>query len=330
MVTLDQVEQANNEAPPAGIVAVFAGATAGIGELALKGFTKHTLHPRIYFIGRSQEAGDRLQKELKALNAQGEYNFVKADMSLLKNVDEVCRDIKKRETAINVLLLTQGTLKMGVDTTEGLPYITALTLYSRNRLIANLLPLIQNATSLRRVISVGAGTKEGAIYSDDIQGRKVPFRNARGHLTTTTTFALEALARQAPEVSFINSYPGFVKTNLIRSDDGFMLNIIKNISAVTAAVRNYYVPEHEVEERYAWLSLNDRFPPRAQGKGVEGAAVGSDGTKGSGVYSIDDHGEGTPQKVVALLGKYRNDGMVDKVWAHIEGEFKRITGTSSI
>lgn len=117
MVSLSQVQQTNASAAsklPAGLVAIFAGATAGIGEAALKAFAKYTTRPRIYYIGRSQEAGDGLQSELKELNPEGEYIFIKKDMSLLKNVDEVCRDIKSKETVLNVLFLSQGTLRIGV------------------------------------------------------------------------------------------------------------------------------------------------------------------------------------------------------------------------
>lgn len=118
MVTLSEVEASNANASktlPVGLVAVFAGATSGIGEASLKSFAKHTVRPSIYFIGRSQESGDKILKELKGINADGEYNFIKADMSLLKNVDDVCRDIKKKERVINLLFLSQGTLKMGVS-----------------------------------------------------------------------------------------------------------------------------------------------------------------------------------------------------------------------
>ncbi|KAK6709376.1 hypothetical protein SNK03_010194 [Fusarium graminearum] len=117
MVSLSDVHQTNASAAsklPAGLVAVFAGATAGIGETALKAFAKHAPQPKIYFIGRSKEAGDRLQTELKELNPEGSYVFIEKDMSLLKNVDEVCREIKSKETALNVLFLSQGTLRIGV------------------------------------------------------------------------------------------------------------------------------------------------------------------------------------------------------------------------
>ena len=115
MVPLPQVHAFNRRvatALPAGLVAVFAGATSGIGEYSVKAFAKHTTRPRIYFIGRSEQSAARVGRELKELNDGGEYIFMKGDFSLLKNVDAVCEDIKAREKSINVLFLCQGTLSM--------------------------------------------------------------------------------------------------------------------------------------------------------------------------------------------------------------------------
>ena len=41
---------------------------------------------------------------------EGEYIFIKADVSLILAVDDVCKEIKSKEKAINVLFLTIGTL----------------------------------------------------------------------------------------------------------------------------------------------------------------------------------------------------------------------------
>lgn len=113
MVALTDVQSSNSRvasALPSGLVAVFVGATSGIGETSLKQFAKHSRQPRVYFIGRSQEAGDRIAAECKALNSEGEYIFIKADTSLLCNVDDVCRDIKNKEKAVNLLFLSTGSL----------------------------------------------------------------------------------------------------------------------------------------------------------------------------------------------------------------------------
>jgi NADP-dependent 3-hydroxy acid dehydrogenase YdfG len=113
MVSLSEVQSSNSRiasALPAGLVAVFVGATSGIGETTLKQFAKHARQPRVYFVGRSQEAGDCITAECKALNSEGEYVFVKADTSLIRTVDDVCRDIKTKEKSVNLLFLSTGTL----------------------------------------------------------------------------------------------------------------------------------------------------------------------------------------------------------------------------
>ncbi|KAF5645426.1 hypothetical protein F52700_1989 [Fusarium sp. NRRL 52700] len=339
MVSLSQVQQTNASAAsklPSGLVSVFAGATAGIGETALKAFAKHVTRPKIYYIGRSQEAGDRLQNELKDLNREGEYIFIKKDMSLLKNVDEVCRDIKSKETVLNVLFLSQGTLRIDLDTQEGLPLVTGLTIYSRNRLAVNLLPLLKKAPSLRRVISVMAGTHEGKLFSDDIAGRNIPFtsiHNSRGHMCSALTLSLEALALRAPEVSFIHNFPGSVDTNLIRSGDGFMMQVMKYWFKVSMTVRRQWLPKEECGERHAWLCLSGRYPDKEgseNGVREEEVAVGTDGNKGSGVYSVDWDGESASSEVVKLLDGFKEEGLVEKVWKDQEIEFVKITGTTSI
>ncbi|KAF4446123.1 hypothetical protein F53441_10186 [Fusarium austroafricanum] len=339
MVSRSEVQKTNASAAsklPAGLVAIFAGATAGIGETALKAFAKHAARPKIYYFGRSQEAGDRLQHELKELNPDGEYVFIKKDMSLLKNVDEVCRDIKTKETVMNVLFLSQGCLKIGVDTTEGLPMVTGLTIYSRNRLAVNLLPLLKKGQSLRRVITVMAGTHEGKLFDDDIACRNVPFtsiHNSRGHVCSALTLFLQALARQAPEVSFIHNFPGSIDTHLIRSGDGFMMQVMKYWFKVSMTVKRQWLPKEECGERHAWLCLTGRYPDKmgCENGVKEGeVAVGVDGNKGSGVYSVDWDGESASDEVVKLLETHRQEGVLDKLWKDQEAEFVRITGETSI
>jgi|SRR5271155_3782058 len=124
MVFLSAVQSSNSHivsSLPPRLVAVFVGATKGIGATTLKQFAKHACQPRAYFIGRSQDAGDRITAECKALNPEGEYIFVKADASLIRVVDDVCQEIRKKEKAINILFLSAGTLALhtGMSTFPG-------------------------------------------------------------------------------------------------------------------------------------------------------------------------------------------------------------------
>lgn len=63
--------------------------------------------------------GERKLDELKVINPGGEYSFVSKDMSLLRNVDEVCEDIKRRENVVDVLFLSQGRVRYGVGEFTG-------------------------------------------------------------------------------------------------------------------------------------------------------------------------------------------------------------------
>ena len=111
MVSLSLVQASNaliSSTLPPNLVAVFVGATSGIGEATLKQFAKHTRQPRAYFVGRSRDDADRILAECKALNSEGEFIFIKADVSLIRVVDEVCEEIKSKEEAINILFLSAG------------------------------------------------------------------------------------------------------------------------------------------------------------------------------------------------------------------------------
>jgi NAD(P)-dependent dehydrogenase (short-subunit alcohol dehydrogenase family) len=113
MVSLSTVNASNARIAtnlPAGMVAVFVGATSGIGEYTLKAFALQTKNPTIYLIGRSDPAANRIVAECKGINPGGKYIFIKSDVSLLKNVDKVCEQILSKENSINLLFQTQGTM----------------------------------------------------------------------------------------------------------------------------------------------------------------------------------------------------------------------------
>lgn len=115
MVALSSAQASNADITtslPTGMVAVFVGGTSGIGEYTLKMFARHAKNPRIYLVGRSQEAADRIIPECAKINPDGQYIFIQSDVSLLKNVRCVCEQILCEEESINLLFQTQGGLQM--------------------------------------------------------------------------------------------------------------------------------------------------------------------------------------------------------------------------
>lgn len=108
--TLAQVQASNatiSSLPP-GLVAVFVGATSGIGEAALKEFLKNAKKPKCYLVGRSEQAANRIIGECKTINPDAHVVFMQADVSLIRDVDRLCEEIKGMEDAVNILFLSAG------------------------------------------------------------------------------------------------------------------------------------------------------------------------------------------------------------------------------
>jgi NAD(P)-dependent dehydrogenase (short-subunit alcohol dehydrogenase family) len=95
---------------PAGLTALFVGATAGIGASTVKQFALHANAPTVYIVGRSQAKAAPLLDELKSLNPQATFTFIEAEVSLLKEVDRVCDEILAKEQKLDLLWLSQGLL----------------------------------------------------------------------------------------------------------------------------------------------------------------------------------------------------------------------------
>lgn len=115
MVSLKQVKASNNGLKNAasGLKAVFIGATSGIGKSAVKKFVQDTISPTVYLAGRSKSSAGPLLAELKSLNPKGNIHFIEAEVSLLKEVDKVCDEIKSKEQKIDLLFLSPGMLRTG-------------------------------------------------------------------------------------------------------------------------------------------------------------------------------------------------------------------------
>jgi short-subunit dehydrogenase len=95
-----------------GLVGVFVGGTSGIGESTAREFARYAVSPRIYLVGRSQEQADRIKSDFQTLNPQCQTKFIQGDVSLLRNVDKICDEIKASENKINLLFLSAGLLTM--------------------------------------------------------------------------------------------------------------------------------------------------------------------------------------------------------------------------
>lgn len=136
----------------------------------------------------------------------------------------------------------------------------------------------------------------------------LPFRP---HATSMVNLTLLSIANQAPSVSFIHDYPGFVNTGMSRELSGIVPDITKVLFAPVMAMLK--IPIDETGEGQLYFATSARFLPRDHSKGTAESAdmvalcqgvsiaVGADGTPGGGVYSIDYKAEGTSERVRGIL-----------------------------
>ncbi|GLA91218.1 hypothetical protein AtubIFM61612_005550 [Aspergillus tubingensis] len=339
MVSITAVRDNNGAIPRlygSDLVAVFVGGTSGIGESTARAFIRNTTASRAYLIGRDQARASRIIEELRQIKPDSHVEFIKADVSLLREVDEVCMDIKKKEDRLNLLFLSPGTGSMnGPDeTSEGLDKKLTLHYYARMRFVANLLPQLlkagedqqqQRPNRLSRVVSVLEAGSEAALHLDDLSLKtNYSLRNCAKHAITMNSVAMEHLAASYPQISFIHSFPGLVRTRLDRDLGGIAKTAL---SALLLLGRPWETGFEESGERHLYAATNLRFAPRMCGDKMD-AAEGSDGKIGSGFYRLDS--TGSTYKPNRIMQVYREQGIGGLIWKHTLGVFEQVRGGSKL
>ncbi|KAK4182458.1 hypothetical protein QBC35DRAFT_547566 [Podospora australis] len=316
-----------------GFVAVFAGATSGIGLATLKVLTASLVAPRFYVIGHSK-AKFTLQHlpDLTSSNAQVEIIFLEAEVSLLKDVDRVCNHILTEESHLDLLFMSPESVSLGEPqyTAENIDIIIALSYLSRMRLTANLLPLLNHDES-PRVISILAGGHEKPLFIPHDQD--VLLRNKENYTTTRAvnqaitlnSLAFSHLASLNPRVSFMHVYPGWVATDFLNKflSNGGMAGKIASWMAWPVTKFAAMSPE-ECGQRQAFLATSDRYPSREQilSGQVEDGGAESHGGGGSGFYRVLEDGR-TVGKTF-LLGRIEEEEWSEKVWSLAERVFREV------
>ncbi|KAH9221068.1 hypothetical protein DL95DRAFT_432874 [Leptodontidium sp. 2 PMI_412] len=347
MVSIKDVRKSNaafkSSDQASGLVAIFVGATSGIGMGSLKQFAKNAKAPKIYILGRSKSAATPLLNEIKTLNPEGTYDLIETEISLIRNVDKACDEIKSKEKKVDLVFVSPGYLAFGgrLESDEGIDIPHALRYYSRLRFIYNLLPLLKNSP-LPRVISILAGGQESAIDINDLEVKNdFTFIKAAENGTTQTTLALEELAKSNPTITFIHKYPGFVNSGVLDR----LLASASGLYAIPAAVGRWCIlpivnlfsmTVDEAGERVLFLATSSRYPSSTTtgtagvelptGLQVAEASVTKDGV-GNGVYRLGPNDESAKESPV--LPRYRQDGVDKLVWEETRAVWERALARST-
>lgn len=115
MVALEAVRQSNRQLAklsPTPFAALFVGGTSGIGRSTLRQLAQHAHKPSVYIVGRNEQNASPLLRELRQTNPEGSFHFLEADVTLMRNVDRVCAEVKRREDKLNLLFMTPGGISL--------------------------------------------------------------------------------------------------------------------------------------------------------------------------------------------------------------------------
>ncbi|KAK7428173.1 hypothetical protein QQZ08_005239 [Neonectria magnoliae] len=322
MVSFQTVKQSNAGVAslPKGLVALFMGATSGIGQSTLEHFAQNASSPRIYSVARSQTVAshEELLTSLRQTNPTGTYNLITADVSLISEIDKVVNAVTQKETKLDILVMSAGFIAFEgrEDTREGLDPSMTTRYYTRLCALQKLLPLLNNAAS-PRVVSVLAAGLEGPLNEDDLDLRDPAHWshwNASVHSATMGTLALEKLARENPRLSIVHWLPGPTSTpGLAR------------IERLSKAWPNPMAQE-EAGARALFLATSDRY---AVNGGLLPVPEGLEVAKksGGGIFLVDPKGENTGNE--DLLGDFRKRGVDEAVWSFTQKVFAAAQGSTS-
>jgi len=309
MVSFEIVQQSNALIPnlPKGLVALFIGATAGIGESSLQQFAEHAPSPRIYTVARPSAvpSHETLLASLRETNPTGTYNLIPADISLISEVDRVVEIIKQRETKLDLLFMSPGFIAFEgrKNTSEGLDPSMTTRYYSRQRAVEQLLPLLNNVAAISpRIISVLAAGMERPMLESDLDLREPQDWTPMGasfHVATMSTLSLERVAQENPRLSIAHWLPGVVATRGLAR--------IKTFGISPPNERS----QEEAGARGAFLATSDRYA--VQG-GLVSVPEGLEilGKSDGGIFRVDPDGESSGDE--DALNDMRKRGVDKLVW----------------
>ena len=192
----------------------------------------------------------------------------------------------------------------------------SLQYFARIRSVVKLLPLLNRAgqnQELARVVSVLGAGNEGKVFEDDLEMKhNYSLQKCSGQAISMNSLALEHLARENPNVSFVHTYPGVVRQTSIMSNMGQPLTAI--IRVVMFLATPFTTSVRTCAERQLYLSTVKDLSPNAK-RGWS--------TNRPASYRITSSGDICSKNT--LLSTYFGDGTLEKVWQFTEAIFERVS-----
>ncbi|KAF8881832.1 hypothetical protein CPB84DRAFT_1791458 [Gymnopilus junonius] len=178
--------------------AIITGATAGIGQSIAEALSR-----------RNRSAAESIIASLPKLEAsqdsasESTYEFVQCDMTIIKNVHNMAKDLNERLSKVNFLVHCAAIVGLGgrkeADPKEGLDEKMATLYYARWKLTYDLLPLLRKAKEEARKPVLCRYLVRGLRRSD-------------GQSNCYNDLMIAEFAAREPDIAFTHIHPGAVYT----------------------------------------------------------------------------------------------------------------------
>ena len=323
MVLIKNIQEANRSRSSKPKTAVFVGATSGIGLGGIEALLKSTKGSTVFIIGRSKSKFATSLSRLRSIDPKATITFLEAQVSLLQDIDRVCRTVSDITESLDILWLSQGGLGLRENlgcTGEGLPSDFAVSYYGRILFMRQLAPLLGRSADGRVLSILSAGFEGPVSVSDpclmiDDNYAATGFWGAQKQGVTMQSMAMLRLASQHPKVTFIHTNPGPVSTEVHAKWSNSFTGVwtpvawlIKFVMMPLFSLVGY--TSEQAGEIGLFEVLDESFSRSA----------------GTNFYRLDDKAEDVGKAGLALLDRYREDLTEEQVWEHTAGVFDRILG----
>lgn len=319
MVSIKQIQQANRARRSEAKTAVFVGATSGIGLGAIEALLRSVKGCKIFIVGRSAIKFARTLSKLNQIKDDAAtITFIEGQVSLLREIQRICRTIAQRTDSLDLLWLSQGGLGLRENdgfTGECLPSDFAVAYYGRILFMRELSPLLSTSAD-GRVVSVLFAGGEGTVNAADpdlrAEGSYI-FWQAQKQGVTMQSLAMRHLSIEYPSVTYVHTNPGAVSTDVhakwADSFTGLWMPVAWLIRFALMPLFSLlaYTPQ-QAGEMGLYIALEERY-----------GRLG-----GSTFRRVDDHAEDIPRDGVEVLEGYRKDGTDIKLWEHTTSVLERV------
>ena len=206
---------------------IITGATDGIGLAAAKEVSKKGYH--IGLVGRNPEKGKKAIETIISYSGNENLDFFECDLSLVKNVKSLSKQIKQKYNKVDVLLNNAGGAnKKKIITSEGLEKTFATNQMNYFVLSTELLNIISESND-GRIVNVASNAHIGA----EVDYGNI---NSEKSFSAWTSYCVSKLMNimftyqlslMQDKVSINVLHPGFVDTNIAGNEGNLIKYIVK-------------------------------------------------------------------------------------------------------